>query len=255
MTARIMETGGGAVMEKNSGNHRVDEIFAKLKEAKNPKEKRKLLNELWAEIKPKVSQVVSELCRKYKSLLNRYRPGIKTEDLESEAYEKLITNSEKFLDAENFYNYFITTVRHNFFDQYVKPGMKYKEKIDGPNFVEGLLQSEHSRNGDKIEEGVALKEIKDRLIGWVKSGALSPTEVLVLILHYGLGEKLIRDFVNEFKDEPVSNTLRNINFTHVDFDAGMTFEGIAGLLGLANGTPKGIESRAIIKIKNKLKIL
>ncbi len=238
--------------QEEAENNKMEEIVSQLKNAKKKTEKIKLLDELWFQIKPEVSRVVSGLGLKYKNLLDRYKPGTKTGDLESEAYEKLRDDYDKFIRADNFYNYFITAIRNNFFNNYVRRGMMDKNNKLG--MEESFLQSEYSQNKDSPEENIAINEIKDRLIGWTKSGLLSSTEAMVLILHYGLGEKLVKEFVKEFKNESVLSVLQNINFVHVDFNAGMTFKGIASVLGLSNGTPKGIESRAVTKIKNELKV-
>lgn len=263
MAERTRELEGGIEDAKRKENEEINSMVVDLKSSVNIDKRKKLLDELWFKLKPKVSLDVRGLLSKYRDLIDKYRPGTKEEDLESEAYEKLNEfNFDQWDDSKNFYNYFATAIRNDFTSNYLRK-FKLAQKVRNQLDEEGKLSPEFDEKTISPEDSVAVNEIKSNLVGWVKSGKLKVVEGLVLILRFGLGESLMKEFINNFKGSEdrfkkrvIPQIFYNINLQHVDFDLEMTFESIANLLGISgrDGEIKTVEKSAISKIKNELKV-
>lgn len=248
---------------KKKENEEINSLVMDLKSSQNKKERKKLLDKLWFKLKPKVSLDIRSLLFKYKNLLDRYRPGTKEEDLEGEAYEKLTKfNYDQWDNAQNFYNYFSTAIRNDFTSNYLRK-FKVTKKAHNQLKEESRLLFEYGEKTISPEDNVAVNEIKGSLVGWVKSGKLEVIEGMVLILRFGLGESLMKEFISNFKESAdklknkiIPQIFQNINLKHADYDLEMTLEGISNLGGIPGQETavQRIEKSAISKIKNELKI-
>lgn len=237
--------------EKTEKQLKINALALAVKNAKNGEERKRGAEELWLKIRPDVLGMIIAMYNKKDA-----------EDIAHDAYFKLFRSIERWDGvSSNFYTYFFKVVKNSVIDQVRERAAEASRESDKKS-DDDSLETEQNRNArnDKIEihDQIAINQIKSRIVGWVKSGKLEVVEAAVLMLYFGLGEGLIKDLVENFKekktkDDPLKN-LRNLYFNNLDFDSEMDETSIATLVGYTQGAISKIKARAIGKIKKELNI-